>query len=197
MSLTPIYQEVIMKQSKNLVASLLLLTFVLSCVGCGSKKEVTCPFTEITWENTLEDVQALEGELQDSYYSSFKGTTYVYEKEYLGLKGSIKYMFDAEDNLRSVAWLYLPESKEDLENVYADLVKQTNKLYGESGFNSDMSTAKGAVWYSEGGNILIGVMSTGVNEAVQYQFFHPEVSSKEPANNQNNSKSYLEKIFNN
>ena len=186
-----------MKQSKNFVASLLLLTFVFSCLGCSSKKEVTIPFTEITWENTLEDVQALEGELQDSYYSSFKGTTYVYEKEYLGLKGSIKYMFDAEENLRSVAWLYLPESKEDLETVYADLVKQTNKTYGDSGFDSDMTTAKGAVWYLEGGNILIGVMSTGVNEAIQYQFFHPEVSSEKPANNQNNSKSYLEKIFNN
>ena len=195
--MTPIYQEVIMKQSKNFVASLLLLTFVFSCLGCSSKKEVTIPFTEITWENTLEDVQALEGELQDSYYSSFKGTTYVYEKEYLGLKGSIKYMFDAEENLRSVAWLYLPESKEDLETVYADLVKQTNKTYGDSGFDSDMTTAKGAVWYLEGGNILIGVMSTGVNEAIQYQFFHPEVSSEKPANNQNNSKSYLEKIFNN
>ena len=106
-------------------------------------------------------------------------------------------MFDAEENLRSVAWLYLPESKEDLENVYADLVKQTNKLNGESGFDSDMTTAKGAVWYLEGGNILIGVMSTGVNEAIQYQFFHPEVSSEKPADNQNNSKSYLEKIFNN
>ena len=93
-------------------------------------------------------------------------------------------MFDAEENLRSVAWLYLPESKEDLENVYADLVKQTNKLYGESGFDSDMTTAKGAVWYLEGGNILIGVMSTGVNEAIQYQFFHPEVSSEKPTNSE-------------
>ena len=81
--------------------------------------------------------------------------------------------------------------------MYTELVNQTIKLYGKSGFDSDMTTAKGQVWYLEGGNIMIGVMSTGVNEAVQYQFFHPEVSSKEPANNQNNSKSYLEKIFNN
>ncbi len=187
-----------MKKTNKFVASLLLLTTVLLSVGCGaSQKEVACPFTEITWENSLADVQALEGELQDSYYSSYKGTTYVYEKEYLGLKGSIKYMFDDEEKLMSVAWLYLPESKEDMDNVYADLVKQTNKLYGESGFDSDMTTAKGAVWYLEGGNILIGVMSTGVNEAIQYQFFHPEVSSEKPENNQNNSKSYLEKIFNN
>lgn len=186
-----------MKQSTKFIASFLLLTsFIFSLCGCSSpQKQVTCPFTEITWENTLEDVQALEGELQDSYYSSYKGTTYVYEKEYLGLSGTIKYMFDDEEKLKSIAWLYLPESDEDLEKVYADLVKQTNKLYGESGFNSDMSTAKGEVWYLEGGNILIGVMSTGVNEAIQYQFFHPEVSSEKPVQSQNNSKSSLEKIF--
>lgn len=173
-----------MKQFTKFTASLLLLASVtLSLFGCGSTvKEVTCPFTEITWESTLEDIQALEGELQDSYYSSYKGTTYVYEKEYLGLTGTIKYMFDDEEKLRSMAWLYLPESDEELEDVYADLVKQTNKLYGKSGFDSDMTTAKGEVWYLEDGNILIAVMSTGVNEAIQYQFFHPEVSSEKPAN---------------
>ena len=175
-----------MKQLHKLVASLLLLASVaLSLLGCSSTaKEVTCPFTEITWESTLEDVQALEGELQDSYYSSYKGTTYVYEKEYLGLSGTIKYMFDDEEKLRSMAWLYLPESDEELEDVYADLVKQTSNLYGKSGFDSDMTTAKGEVWYLEGGNILIGVMSTGINEAIQYQFFHPEVSSEKPVNSQ-------------
>lgn len=173
-----------MKRLCKFVASLLpLFLLTLSLLGCSSSaKEVTCPFTEITWASSLEDVQALEGELLDSYYSSFKGTTYVYEKEYLGLSGTIKYMFDDEENLRSMAWLYLPESDEELEEVYADLVNQTNKLYGKSGFDSDMTTAKGEVWYLEGGNILIGVMSTGINEAIQYQFFHPEVSSEKPVN---------------
>ena len=175
-----------MKHLHKFTASLLLLaTVTLSLMGCSSTtKEVNIPFTEITWESTLEDVQALEGELLDSYYSSYKGTTYVYEKEYLGFTGSIKYMFDDEQKLMSMAWLYLPESDEELEDVYADLVKQTNSLYGKSGFDSDMNTAKGEVWYLEDGNILIGVMSTGVNEAIQYQFFHPEVSSEKPAKSQ-------------
>lgn len=174
-----------MKQTHKLGSLLpaLLTSIFLFLSGCSSSKEVTIPFTEITWENSLEDVQALEGELLDSYYSSFKGTTYVYEKEYLGLPGSIKYMFDDEEKLMSIAWLYLPESDEDLESVYADLVNQTNKLYGKSGFDSDMNTAKGEVWYLEDGNILIGVMSTGINEAIQYQFFHPEASSQKPVDN--------------
>ena len=175
-----------MKHLHKFTASLLLITSVtLSLLGCASTpKEVVCPFTESTWASTLEDIQASEGELQDSYYSSFKGTTYVYPKEYLGLSGIIKYMFNDEEKLMSMAWLYLPESDEELEDVYADLVKQTDKLYGKSGFDSDMTTAKGQVWYLEGGNILIGVMSTGVNEAIQYQFFHPEVSSQKPTKSQ-------------
>lgn len=187
-----------MKQlTKSITSFLLLTTLFFSLLACSSQKQVICPFTEITWESSLEEVQTLEGELLESYYSSFNGTTYVYEKEYLGLKGTIKYMFDDNGNIKSMAWLYLPESDEELEEVYADLCNQTNKLYGKSGFNSDMSTAKGEVWYLEGGNILIGVMSTGINEAIQYQFFHPEVSSDKPTNNQDNSKSALEQIFNN
>lgn len=171
-----------MKYFVNFIMSSLLLTGMLfSLFGCTSpSKDVICPFTEITWESSLEDVQALEGELQDSYYSSYNGTTYVYKKEYMGRSGNIKYMFDAEENLKSMAWTYLPESAEDMENVYTELVNQTNKLYGKSGFDSDMNTAKGQVWYLEGGNIIIGVMSTGINEAIQYQYFHPDVSSKEP-----------------
>ena len=88
-----------MKHSHKIIASVLLLTIAfLSLVGCSSAQaKVECPFTEITWNSTPEDIQALEGELQDSYYSSFKGTTYVYEKEYLGLPGTIKYMFDDEE----------------------------------------------------------------------------------------------------
>lgn len=106
--------------------------------------------------------------------------TYTFSKDFHDMSGTIKYMFDDNDKLMSMAWLYIPESKEDLENVYQTLCDETNQLYGESGFDSDMGTAKGNVWYLEDGNILVGVMSTGSNEAVQYQFFHPDVSSKKP-----------------
>lgn len=169
---------------KHLRKSYILLSLLLVCLfllcGCTSKKRVECPFTEITWENTPEEVQELEGELLDSYTSIYYGTTYTFPKEYKGMSGTVKYMFDDNDKLMSIAWLYIPESKEDLESVYTTLREETNQLYGESGFNSDMGTARSDVWYLEDGNILIGVMSTGVNEAIQYQFFHPDVSSKKP-----------------
>lgn len=184
-----------MKYSLKVLAPLFLL-LLLSLMGCSSKKDVvSCPFTEITWESSLEDVQALEGEPTESYPSSYKGITYVYPKQYDGMDGSIKYMFDDQNKLKSMAWVYLPTSAEDLENVYEDLVSRTTKWYGDSGFDSDLVTAKGEVWYLEGGNVLIGVMSTGINEAIQYQYFHPEVSSEKPQNRSNNLKSIFENIF--
>lgn len=162
--------------------SCLFTTFVIgisTLCGC-SEKEVTCPFTEFTWESTLEDIQEGSGELLNSYESIYDGMTYSYAKEYDGMEGTIKYMFDENNELMSMAWLYIPESDEDLENVYAKLCDETTDLYGESGFSSEQLGAKGEVWYLEDGNILVGVMSTGVNEAVQYQFFHPDVSSEKP-----------------
>ena len=116
----------------------------------------------------------------ESYDSIYSGTTYSFNKEFNGMQGTIKYMFDDNDKLMSMAWVYIPQSKDDLENVYQSLYDETCQLYGESGFDSNTGTAKGNVWYLKDGNILIGVMSTGVNEAIQYQFFHPDVSSKKP-----------------
>ena len=173
-----------MKQLRNSVILLFLVSVSLLLCSCGQSdgqsKKVECPFTEITWDNSLDDVLALEGEPLDSYDSIYSGTTYTFQKDFHDMSGTIKYMFDGDDKLMSMAWLYIPESKEDLENVYQTLFDETNQLYGESGFDSDMGTAKGNVWYLKDGNILIGVMLTGVNEAVQYQFFHPDVSSEKP-----------------
>ena len=169
-----------MKRLRKSVILLLFVSVSLLLCSCGQSRKVECPFTEITWENTLDDVLALEGEPLDSYASTYSGMTYTFSKDFHGMSGTIKYMFDDNDKLMSMAWLYIPQSKEDLENVYQTLCDETNQLYGESGFDSDMGTAKGNVWYLEDGNILVGVMSTGSNEAVQYQFFHPDVSSKKP-----------------
>lgn len=172
-----------MKHLRKAFALLSAAALMLSALtGCGQKKdEVECPFTTITWESTLEDVMELEGEPDNSYDSTYGGMTYVFDgKEYNGMNGSIKYLFDGEDKLVSMAWLYIPEDNDDRDAVYDELYKQTKQWYGDTGFESNQGTAKGAVWYLEGGNIIIGVMSTGVTECIQYQYFHPDVSSEGP-----------------
>lgn len=60
-------------------------------------QKAECPFTEITWENTLDEVLALEGEPLDSYPSTYSGTTYTFSKDFHDMSGTIKYMFDDND----------------------------------------------------------------------------------------------------
>lgn len=119
--------------------------------AAGQSKKAECPFTEITWENTLDEVLALEGEPLDSYPSTYSGTTYTFNKVFHDMSGTIKYMFDDNDKLMSMAWLYIPESKDNLENVYQLLCSETNQLYGESGFDSDTGTPRAAcgIWKAE------------------------------------------------
>lgn len=172
-----------MKQLKKAFALLFAAVLSLSALtGCSQKKEqVECPFTTITWENTLEDVMKLEGAPDNSYDSTYGGMTYVFEgREYNGKNGSLKYLFDGDEKLVSMAWLYIPEDNNDRDTVYEELYKQTEDWYGDTGFESNQGTAMGAVWYLKGGNITIGVMSTGVTECIQYQYFHPDVSSDGP-----------------
>ena len=134
-----------MKRLRKSVILLFLIAMCLFICSCGRSKKAECPFTEITWENTLDEVLALEGEPLDSYPSTYSGTTYTFSKDFHDMSGTIKYMFDDNDRLMSMAWLYIPESKDDLENVYQTLCDETTQAYGESGFDSDMGTAKGNV----------------------------------------------------
>ena len=134
-----------MKRLRKSVILLFLIAMCLFICSCGQSKKAECPFTEITWENTLDEVLALEGEPLDSYPSTYSGTTYIFSKDFHDMSGTIKYMFDDNDRLMSMAWLYIPESEDDLENVYQTLCDETTQTYGESGFDSDMGTAKGMV----------------------------------------------------
>ena len=106
-----------MKRLRKSVILLFLIAMCLFICSCGRSKKAECPFTEITWENTLDEVLALEGEPLDSYPSTYSGTTYTFSKDFHDMSGTIKYMFDDNDRLMSMAWLYIPESKDDLENV--------------------------------------------------------------------------------
>ena len=87
------------------IHSFLLTALILIAVltaGC-QKSEGTCPFTDISWGDTLEDITELEGDSSESYDSIYDGTTYTFPKEYIGLKGTIKYSFDDKDRLVGIS----------------------------------------------------------------------------------------------
>ncbi len=165
----------------------LLSLLTVAAAGCQEKK-AECPFTTVTWGNTLEDITELEGECSDTYDSIYDGTTYAYPKEYNGLDGTVKYAFDDKEKLVSMSWLYETEDSEDLTEVYDKLHGEAEAMLGESGFqyNSDKFsdlTSPGDVWYLKDGNVIITTVDTNEAKLLQYTFLHPDVSEEKPQKN--------------
>lgn len=163
-----------MKKNSYQQILLLLMAALLSCCFCACQKvkstEPEFPFTTLTFNNTLDDVIALEGESTDTYKSVYGGTTYTYPKAYLDHPGTIKYMFDDQNQLMSIAWTYSATDAEDLYSIYDTIHTSVTTIYGESGYNTDKATNYGDVWELESYHIIISTMLTDTNKALQYAY---------------------------
>ncbi len=176
-----------MKQLHRLFPFLfVLILFTAFTTGC-QKKGMECPFTTITWENTLEDITALEGSDAKTYDSIYDGITYTFPKEYKGLDGTIKYMFDEENRLVSMSWMYEAKSSDELIEVYEQIHGEAEDRLGKSDFqyNSEQFAdlaSPGDVWYLKTGNVILSTVDTSDAKLLQYTFLHPDVSEENPQN---------------
>ncbi|GAA0807338.1 hypothetical protein GCM10008910_47270 [Faecalicatena orotica] len=170
-----------MKHLRSIVAVVLtLILFSSVLTGCSSSgKTVEFPFTSITWDDTIDDMVELEGTSDNTYDSIYGGTTYAYPKEYLDLKGTVKYMYDGDEKLMCVAWVYSADLSDDLEETYDTIHEKLEKAHGESGYNTENSTNHGSVWYLDEGNIILSAVTTDTQKALQYSYLNPAVSTKE------------------
>ena len=154
----------------------LLLTGLLS--ACGEKKAIDCPFTDLGWETTIDELLDAEGECAEPYASTYGGLVYTYPVSYMGYNGTIKYMYDENDVLMSVAFAYGSEQDaeikaEELKDFYNKLVENIEKDYGKSDYDTDKPTNYGKVWELEEGHIIISVMLTDSNKALQIAYVNP------------------------
>lgn len=159
---------------------LTLTTAAALFCGCGSgqtAKLPDCPFSELTWESTVKDMEQTEGTEHETYDSVYGGTTYTYEKEYLGVCGTVKYMFDENEALASIAWAYGSEDADELYRLYETIHEDVVTAHGESGYNTDKETNYGDVWYLEDGNIIISAMVTDSQKALQFAYLSPSHST--------------------
>ena len=169
-----------MKHFKKLICLFLILALTTSFLtACKNTKEIKCPFTKITWENTLNDIKSLGGELNKTVDSAYEGDTYDVKSTYNGLDGTVQYMFDANDKLVCMAFNYTSDDAKDLNSVYKKLLAETEDTYGESGYHYELATSGGHVWYSDNGNIILFYISTDEVKTIQYSYKHPDVSEKE------------------
>lgn len=170
-----------MKFSHLFISIILALSFFLF-MGCSTdttlkdQTAMVSPFTEITWENKLEDVIKLEGDQYESYASVYSGTTYAFPKEYLNLEGTIKYMFDGDGALMCIAWAYGSDSLNSLTKLYNKIHSDVEETYGESGYNPNSPTNFGDVWKLDSGHIILSVMNTNTQKALQYSYQNPLIS---------------------
>lgn len=165
------------------------ILLIFSATACGQKESgpvLECPFTEVGWEATAEDVAEAEsfstnagGNGPSTYDSVYGGTCYTWPKEYNGLMGTVKYMFDDEEKLMCVAWAYGCDDAGELLSLYESINGSVNEKYGESGYAADHPGNYGNVWYLETGDIVLTTMITAENKALQYAYLHPLVSNKQ------------------
>ena len=169
----------------------LCLTLSMTAVllfGCGSKDTTAaagCPFSDLEWGSNVKDMEAAEGTEHETYDSVYGGTTYTYAKEYQGLTGTVKYMFDENEKLASIAWAYGSESADELNDLYQTVHAEIVDAHGESGYNTQKDTNYGDVWYREDGNIIISAMITESQKAFQLAYVSPDHSTAESDRKQN------------
>ena len=170
-----------MKQLRKVICLALILVMSTSCLfGCGAQK-VICPFTEITWDNTVDDIFALEGENYEEGESLYYGDSYVYPKEYKGFDGTIQYMFDEDGKLASMVWLYSNEDGDEIFDLYKEITYELIDEYGEGSLDSSFASQVGGnVWYLDGGNIILMASLVADYKAVQFSFVSPKHSIENP-----------------
>lgn len=153
--------------------SALILLFAGLLSGCGKTKAVDCPFTDLDWETTTEELFEAKGDCEDSYKSTYGGVTYTYPSTYMDYQGTIKYMYDENNVLMSVAFAYDSADADELKTFYDKLVSDIEKEHGKSSYDTDKATNYGKVWELKEGHIIVSVMLTNSNKALQAAYVNP------------------------
>lgn len=157
--------------------ALVLLLFVSGCSSDKLSDVAAAPFTKVVWGASPDDVASSYGEALETYDSVYSGTTYTYNGTYQGESGTLKFMFDDKDALKSVAWMQTCSSADELDELYNSIKNEIEEDYGAPESVSGSGTY-GDVWYPDDGDIVLSAWSTDELRAVQYAHLHPSVSGK-------------------
>jgi len=173
-----------MRTYRKLISSLLLALLIIVMTGCSkSTAAINCPFTDLSWESTADEMIAAEGEGFDTYDSIYKGLTYTYPKTYLSNDGMIKYMYDDKGKLCNVSWSYTGESEDEVMAVYNAVVEDMTKLHGKS-VNDDGVGNYCEMWTSNGGTVMANAVITNDTKVMQIAYMSADVSKNTQQNNQ-------------
>ena len=170
-----------MKSVNRSLSFLTALMLVLFLIGCGNAaaadNQSGCPFSNLAWDATVEDMTNLEGEQFETYDSIYQGTTYTYAKEYLGFTGMIKYMYDGDGRLCNMAWSYAGTDTEDVNKVYEAVCADTSTRFGESKTDDGVGNL-GQTWVTKTETIMVNAVMTNDTNVMQIAFMRADVSEQ-------------------
>jgi hypothetical protein len=163
---------------KKFIPTLLALLCVLTLLaGCQSKDaEAVAPFSSATWDLSVDDVKKMAGDDYSTTDSIYGGDCYILPATYLDHDGSIKYMYDENDELMCVAFTYTDEDADTISTLYDEIHDDVTEAYGDGIHTQSHYSNSGDKWVRDDGNILLMVLSTENASALQYSYLHPSVS---------------------
>lgn len=170
-----------MKKTVILLAVLLVLT-AGSIGGLSLAQTSPFPFTEATWDSSIEDLISLHGcEPSEEYQSNFGGPCYIFRNiSYNGLNGFIRYLYNDKNELAEVFFDVNFSSAEKALQAYNDCYNSYFQKYGKSGYSMDENGVIGNVWYRNSGNVGIMVSNVLNIHLLRITYASPEISTANP-----------------
>ena len=158
------------------------LPLLLSLAACSSKEQSSvppAPFSQAHWSYTLEDLQKLEQTAFETTGSVYGGSSYLFPATYLDHQGTIKYMFDENNQLVAIAFFYEGTDAAQVAELARQIQELAHQEFGESIHSETAGHNSGEKWVRKEGNVLLSVLTTEEANALQYSFLHPSISSIE------------------
>lgn len=160
-----------------ILAVFLILGILLFRFHGNKETGPASPFSDAVWQDTPENIIALEGDGYTTYDSVYGGTCYTYPHDYEDRQGTIKYMFNEEEHLMCVAWACAADEEQELYDLYHTIDESVNEKTTDEPDTTDKVSNTGHVWYRTEGNIILSLMITSDLKVLQYSYLHPDVSS--------------------
>ncbi len=155
------------------------LTSLLALTACGDQQAAAIsPFTELSWNASVDDMVKAEGDGYETYDSIYQGTTYTYSKKYLEKEGMIKYMYDGDGKLCNVSWSFTGDTPDSVMTVYRNVCKDTEKIHGKSTSDDGVGNY-GQVWNTAAGTVMANAVITNDVRVMQIAYMSEEVSKKQ------------------
>lgn len=160
--------------------SVLFLLVILSLLifsGCRNtdKVQTVAPFSEAGWESTPQELSSFHESTPDTTLSVYGGNSYLFPVTWMEQEGTVKYMYDENEQLVSIAFYCEADTLENLTALYDTIRSQAFREFGESIVTTNQDNV-GDRWIRSEGNIILAAFWNEESCALQYSFLHPRIS---------------------